>query len=291
MSELPVKQLYEKVEGEYIPFNPQIDLNCLLESVTARSIAFIFHHYNFFSCDWTDTAELTRAQVPPQLRRSGLWITYKPDSQTRITERFKGSDLDASVYEKWVDDAYWENLDFELILKAAEAAIKNIFYNIHSYPELYCMLRKWVEQYLGEVLTDEMLEDIIKGILGDDLSDQLKNIIMEYFNTTEFSEYIKTLLEQILSDGGLDEFVEQWLEEHVHNYVTDAVNNYFHTPEGERVLKDALEDIVGDMLDDALQDYFADIQQTLTDMERVIANGLARHEMAITELQNQLTSN
>lgn len=238
MSELPIKQLYEKVEGEYIPFNPQIDLNCILDEFTSRSIAFIFHHYNFFNCEWTDTAELTRAQVPPQLRRRGLWITYDKDLQTKVTERFKGSDLDAAVPEKWADDAYWEQLDFEILLKAAEEAIKNIFYNINKYPELLCLLRKWIKDWLDGNKDDIM--EMIKEVLGDDLYDILKNLFLEFAYSPEFQEFVKNIL--------------------------------------------------GDMLDDLLAEYFEDIQRTLTDWERVIANALARHEMAITELQNQINS-
>ena len=238
MSELPVKQLYEKVEGEYIPFNPQIDLDCILDEFTSRSIAFIFHHYNFFNCEWTDTAERTRSQVPPQLRRRGLWITYDKDLQTKVTERFKGSDLDASVPEKWADDRYWEQLDFEILLKAAEEAIKNIFYNINRYPELLCLLRKWIKDWLDGNKDDIM--EMIKEVLGDDLYDILKNLFLEFAYSPEFQEFV--------------------------------------------------ENILGDMLDDLLAEYFEDIQKTLTDWERVIANALARHEMAITELQNQINS-
>lgn len=238
MSELPVKQLYEKVDGEYIPFNPQIDLNSILESVTERSIAFIFHHYNFFNCEWTDTAERTRSQVPPQLRRRGLWITYDKDLQTKVTERFKGSDYDASIPERWAADAYWEQLDFEILLKAAEEAIKNIFYNINRYPELLCLLRKWIKDWLDGNKDDIFI--MIKEVLGDEIYDILKNLFLDFVYSPEFKEFFKTVIEELLGE--------------------------------------------------LLEEYFEDIQKTLTDWERVIANALARHEMAITELQNQINS-
>ncbi len=82
------------------------------------------------------------------------------------------------------------------------------------------------------------------------------------------------------------------IDARIAQYVQQTVLNYFETEEGKQVVGDAIRDVVTELLDEVLAEYFEDIQQTLTNMERVIANALARHEAAITELQNQInTSN
>lgn len=284
MSELSVRQLYEKIDDHYIPFNPKIDLNSILESISERSIAYIFHHYNHFNAEWTNTAELTRAQVPPQLRRNGLWLSYNKDSQTKVTERFIGTDLDASDQTKWVDDEYWELLDFELLQKAAEEAIKNIFENIHNYPDFRNFLKYVIRKWLGDVVDENMLKELINEALGGDIVDLLMQAISDYLNSDEFKAYIDNIIEGLINQDMIDQAVADYLNEHLDDLIEDAISDYFNSPEGTQYLKDVL----ADLLDDLLADYFADIQQTITDMERVIANALARHEMAITELQNQI---
>lgn len=287
MSELSVKQLFEKTEDGYVPFNPKVDLNSILESITERSIAFIFHHYNHFNAEWTNTAELTRAQVPPQLRRNGLWLSYNKDLHTKVTERFIGTDLDAADQTKWVKDEYWELLDFELLQKAAEEAIKNIFQNLSNYPELRQFLRLVIRNWLGDVVDENMLRQLIREALGGDIVDLLMQAINDYLHSDEFETYINNILSELIDQEKIDAAVAEYLEQHLGDLVDAAVSNYFASPEGQ----DTLKDVLTDLLDDLLADYFADIQQTIIDMERVIANALARHEMAITELQNQIITN
>lgn len=245
MNDLKVKQLYEKVEGEYVPFNPQnnnecipigpFPIGCHTELISEKDIEFILSQYNFFNLEWKNDAENTRLQIPETLRKNGIWITYTYNGK-RITERYIGTDMQAQVPETWKASRYWEVLDFDIMLRAAEEAIKNIFYNIDKYPKLLCLLRKWIKDWLDGNKDDIM--EMIKEVLGDDLYDILKNLFLEFAYSPEFQEFVKNIL--------------------------------------------------GDMLDDLLAEYFEDIQRTLTDWERVIANALARHEMAITELQNKI---
>ena len=82
------------------------------------------------------------------------------------------------------------------------------------------------------------------------------------------------------------------VEDIIKTLTTDKIDqlviNYFASEEAT----DKIKEVVRELLDELLAEYFEDIQQTLTNMERVIANALARHEAAITELQNQInTSN
>lgn len=53
-------------------------------------------------------AGLARANVPTDIRKLGLIITYKTDSSTSVTEQFIGSDISA-----WMTDSNWNNLGSE----------------------------------------------------------------------------------------------------------------------------------------------------------------------------------
>lgn len=233
---LKVKQLYEKVGDEYKEFYPEINLQSILESVTEKSVAFIFHHYNHFNASWTNTQELTRAQVPPQLRRNNLWLSYNNGSR-KITERFIGKDIDASIYERWIDSKYWEELDFEILKAGVAEAVDNALNNLDKYPDIKAVIKQIAKCILRNVITEEWIEENI----GDSL-------------------------EQIIQD-----------------VLGDAIDNYLHSDEFKVYFKEVLEEMIGGLLDE----YFRDIQQALWDEERVIANALARHEAAITELQNK----
>ncbi len=238
MSDLKVKQLYELVDGEYVKFVPEIELKCILESLTERSIAYIFHHYNHFSADWANTQELTRAQVPPQIRRNNLWLSYNIKGKRKVTERFIGTDKDALIYERWIDSDYWEELDFEILKAGVKEAVENIFNNLDKFPQFKEFLKKLLMCMLSKIMDPDWLEDLIKGIIGDIIQDYLE----QYFSSDEFKAWLQLIIG----------------------------------------------DLIMDLLLDLIDEYFRDIQQTLWDEERVIANALARHEMAITELQNQV---
>lgn len=241
MSELKVKQLYEKVGDEYKKFNPQINLQSILDSVSEKSVAYIFHHYNHFNASWTNTQELTRAQVPPQLRRNNLWLSYTNKEGKKITERFVGTDLDASIYERWIDSEYWEVLDFELLIAGVKQALENMLVNINQYPSFKDFIKKVLTCIFNDKIDPDWLEQLVEEVIQEQLVDLLKEAVEQYLDSDEFKEW----------------------------------------------LRDSIEDIVGTLIDE----YFADIQQALWDQERVIANALARHELAITELQNQINGN
>ena len=240
MENLVPKQLYEFVDGEYRKFVPQINLNSILESVSEKSIAFIFHHYNHFNATWTNTQELTRAQVPPQLRRNNLWLSYNIKGKRKITERFIGTDIDASVQERWIDSDYWEELDFELLKAGVKQALENVLNNLNSFPEFKEFLAKIIKCILKDTIDPEWLEELVDDAIKDIAEELIQQYIEEYFDSDEFKEY----LNQFISNA----------------------------------------------LGDLVAEFFEDIQQALWDEERVIANALARHEMAITELQNQINA-
>jgi len=235
-----VKQLYEKIGGDYVPVDPKISLESILESLTERSIAYILHHYNHFNATWTNTQEDTRAQVPPQIRRNNLWLSYNIKGKRKVTERFIGTDRDAATYERWIDSEYWEEMDFELLKAGVREAVENIFNNLDKFPQFKEFLKKLLMCMLSKIMDPDWLEDLIKGIIGDLIQDYLE----QYFSSPEF----KAWLELIIGD------------------------------------------LIMDLLLDLIDEYFKDIQQTLWDEERVIANALARHEMQLQEHERRITA-
>lgn len=232
-------QIYNLEGKDNVKFNLSVNARNILEKATERSIVYILHHYNHFNATWTNSQEETRAQVPPQLRRNGLWLSYVNNEGIQITERFIGKDVDAVIYEKWINSKYWENLDFELLIAGVKQAIENAFRNLDKFPNLKALIRTEI----GCILRDLVDKDWLEEFVGDNVENLISNIIQvsieDFLNGDDFKIYFKGIVEEV----------------------------------------------IGDLIDE----YFKDIQQALWDEERVIANALARHELAITELQNKGT--
>lgn len=189
---LPTRQLYEKINGEYKPFNPHVTLKDIEELYSSKSVEFILHNYNFFNVDWKDNTENTRAQVPSILRRNGFWLAYN-DGINKITERFIGSDKQAFDYDEWIKDENWQRLDFELLLKGVEDVLEAIFKNLDGYPKFKDQLDDLLQRIIAEMLTPEMMSQII----GDNIQELINNALSEmadnYFDSEEFETKIKDI--------------------------------------------------------------------------------------------------
>lgn len=117
------------------------------------------------------------------------------------------------------------------------------------------------------------------------------NTIIEMYNSNERGDdewkkndnwkdwiaWLKEVVEEIFKnmdnypnfEQTVKDIVNTWINENLGDYIKNVVNNY---------LTENLEPLVGQ--------FFDKIVEYLRDNERVIANALARHEQAITELQN-----
>lgn len=267
-----------------------IDLTiaCGTELVTEKDIEFILSHYNFFNLEWKNDAENTRLQVPPHLRRNGVWVTYTDNTGKRITERYIGTDMQAQVSETWKDEQYWEKLDFEEILESAENAFLKILLNLDKYPKFQDFLAKILADLFNQHIDFDDIKDLIEphleavleklipqGYLRSIILQIAERLINDFIHSNAFKDNIKSVILEVLGDS-IEDFIESVIE--------DLINAYFNSGCGE----DLVRRIIEDLLKRVVEDYFSDIQQALWDEERVIANALARHEMAITELQNQV---
>lgn len=79
--------------------------------------------------------------------------------------------------------------------------------------------------------------------------------------------------------------IETLINTAISEKLTESIENYFNTDAGKTLLTE----IVNGLLDDIIGDYLKEIQQAITDNERVTANALKKHEVAITELQSQVS--
>lgn len=106
------KQLYEKVNGEYVPIFPKNLLENIKESEDGRTLAEVLTNFNSIYIPYTNSVEETRNLIPDYMRRKGLSISYNIEDDT-ITEYYKGTEED--IVEHWSDDNNWEvipDLDF-----------------------------------------------------------------------------------------------------------------------------------------------------------------------------------
>ena len=150
----------------------------------------------------------------------------------------------------WKNDANWKDFE-DWIIDAVKDYLDNI--DIDNPNAILDAIKKYVEDY-------------INSYLGDWLDENIKQKVDQIVN-----EYIEGLdIDQIIADT-----INTWIEanqENINNQINTAVNNYLDTN---------LEPLVGE--------YFTAVKKYLEDNERVIANALARHEQAITDLQASAT--
>ena len=121
----------------------------------------------------------------------------------------------------------------------------------------------WLKEVVEEIFKnmdnypnfEQTIKDTVNTWITENLGDYIKNVVDEYLNELDLDNIVNNVFNDIILNHP--------------EYITNVVNNY---------LTENLEPLVGE--------YFTAIVEYLRDNERVIANALARHEQAITELQN-----
>lgn len=134
--------------------------------------------------------------------------------------------------------------------------LTNTYLDLHFQDEFNKWIQNNAQSYFDKYLTNNS-QTIINSWLEDNSTDKINNWLNENA-ITDIKEYLNSYLEGV--DFG----------DKITNETTTIVNNY---------LEENLEPLVGE--------FFNRVVKYLQDNERVIANALARHEQAITELQNK----
>lgn len=191
-------QNYKINSEDNVKFNLSVDFQNILEKATERSIVYILHHYNHFNATWANSQEQTRAQVPPQLRRNGLWLSYINNNREQITERFIGKDADAFIYEKWIDSKYWESLDFELLLSGVKEAVENTIKNLDKYPNLKAVIKQKLDCVLRDIIDSSWIKQFVEDNI--DINNALQQAIEEFLSGDSFRAYFTNIVEGLIED-------------------------------------------------------------------------------------------
>ena len=72
---------------------------------------------------YNDNVQVSRCQVPIELRKRGLWISYINFQNEVVTEWYNATDISN---EAWGHDANWKSINFDQIQKKLDNLEKRI---------------------------------------------------------------------------------------------------------------------------------------------------------------------
>ena len=284
----------------------------------------ILNKYNFVFTNYDTNEAITKQSVPNEYRLTNTIVSYLDFKGFLHIELFVGTEEDITD-DKWIDETNWvstrliyhkcfnEKWDTDFATTAIKVPCPvryrgnvlhiqdvpaydtcgEVYYEDKTYRYKciccddckYGNIDNW-EEYdfqlviddIVKIVTDlmEQANDIDYGILTPD-EEMIKNLIKQLFNEWLNDEKLTQIINAWLEGWDITSIVESWLGDNIN----DILNNYFN---GEG--NDILTQIINDLLDDKIGEYLDSIVTYIRDNERVIANALARHEQAITELQN-----
>lgn len=277
-------QLIKKVTGGTEKVFPKTYIEAIKDQLTNQSLDNILAHFNMLHLPYVGSRQDTRKQIPQFMRRKGLWITYVDYDDKIRTEWYKH---DRIIDECWEDDQYW-NVSLEL------SDLLNQYFNSNPFKELF---NNVVKNIVTALFTEEFARPLIDDFLRNlDLPQQNRDQVDQYLNSNEFDNTVKNFINLKLAEYVNKETLQEALEKYfqdidmmdiIDQYVntldlTPIFNEYFSTDEGKEKVNDAIQP----QLEEIVGQYFEAVQEYLRQTERVIANALARHEQAITDLQN-----
>ena len=284
----------------------------------------ILNKYNFVFTNYDTNEAITKQSVPNEYRLINTIVSYLDFKGFLHIELFVGTEEDITD-DKWIDETNWvstkliyhkcfnEKYDTDFATTAIKVPCPvrfrgnvlhiqdvpaydtcgEVYYEDKTYRYKciccddckYGNIDNW-EEYdfqlviddIVKIVTDlmEQANDIDYGILTPD-EEMIKDLIEQIFNEWLNDEKLTQIINAWLEGWDITSIVESWLGDNIN----DILNNYFN---GEG--NDTLTQIINDLLDDKIGEYLDSIVTYIRDNERVIANALARHEQAITELQN-----
>jgi hypothetical protein len=117
-------QLVKKDLEGYKNVYPKSYITDIVEKSTGKSLDKILSLYNHIYMPWQGSVEETRLTVPVNMRRHGLWLSYK-DGDSLYSEWFTKSDIDAKIDIIWEDSSNWERIPDLNFVEDASQRIPN----------------------------------------------------------------------------------------------------------------------------------------------------------------------
>ncbi|MEE1476275.1 hypothetical protein [Fusobacterium sp.] len=117
-------QLVKKDLEGYKNVYPKSYITDIVEKSTGKSLDKILSLYNHIYMSWQGSVEETRLTVPVNMRRHGLWLSYK-DGDSLYSEWFTKSDIDAKIDIIWEDSSNWERIPDLNFVEDASQRIPN----------------------------------------------------------------------------------------------------------------------------------------------------------------------
>lgn len=101
-----IQQLIKKENqtGNYQDIFPKTFLNAVVNRETGVSLDEILTGFNMYFLTYLNGSGVTRLQIPDELRRQGLFITYVLFDKTTVIEWYDSDDISD---EAWQSDANW----------------------------------------------------------------------------------------------------------------------------------------------------------------------------------------
>lgn len=102
-----MEQLIKKdcSSGEYNNIYPVTTIQSIIDRDTGETLEGVLSKVNHIYLPFKDNCKsLTRQQVPPSLRRKGLWISYVSCKRNVVTEYYNSDDFEDKA---WGDNKNW----------------------------------------------------------------------------------------------------------------------------------------------------------------------------------------
>ena len=168
------------------------------------------------------------------------------------------------------------------------------------------IINKYLEDHLEEIQNaiDTWINTNGNTLINNWLSETAANTVNQWLTdngNSKIEEYVNNYMTEHAGEIGSGQITE-WLEQNGQTIITtwlgqqdlttlvgNAVSNYFESDDFAQQLADAItptvQQYLTEHLNELLGDYFQDIQDAITNNERVIANALSRHEEDILNVK------
>lgn len=114
------QQLIKKDKSQVYP---KTFLDAIKSRETGESLEEILKGFNMYFVSYNGNIQLSRCQVPIELRKRGLWLTYINFQNEVVTEQYDANEIDNT---SWGDNSNWKSINFGEIYNKIDNLQKRI---------------------------------------------------------------------------------------------------------------------------------------------------------------------